>query len=336
MKDSKLGVLLLNLGTPDQPTTQAIRRYLAEFLSDPRVVDIPRWLWLPVLYLFILWVRPHTVAGKYRKIWGRKDSPLRIIMYALAGRTERALQVALREELPGESIMVRPAMTYGSPGIRHSVDAMKQQGVTRYLFLPLFPQYANATVGACYDQVTDCFRPGGAPPFRFIAGYHDQDSYIHALANSVERCRRFLNSETLLLFSFHGIPRAQSDQGDPYANQCVRTAELVAHHLGLGQNQWRLSYQSRFGPAEWLTPYTSNTLARLPAEGIDRVLVICPGFATECLETLEEIKIMNREIFLNAGGSAFKYVKALNATALHVDVMKDLITEHFSPDEQHR
>ena len=328
---TKLGVVLLNLGTPDEPSTAAIRRYLAEFLSDPRVVNLPRWLWLPFLYLVILPLRPKKIVRKYQAIWGKRDAPLRAITQALAQRTEKAL--ASRHH--SGQIMVRAAMTYGSPGVRTVIDEMADAGADRYLFIPLFPQYAGVTVGACYDQISRSFRDH-VPPFRFLSAYHDHSNYIHALTKSIERYRRFRTDDTFLLFSFHGIPQANVANGDPYAKQCVRTAQLVAHHLGLAPHQWRLAYQSRFGPTQWLTPYTDETLKSLPPIGIKRVLVVCPGFATECLETLEEIKITNRDSFMNAGGEAFKYVKALNATAGHVNVMTDLVLAHQYPAEQPR
>ena len=329
----KLGVILLNLGTPDEPSTGAIRRYLAEFLSDPRVVNLPRWLWLPILYLIILNTRPPKLVAKYESIWGRKEAPLRAISEALARRSETELENQLN---PGQ-VIVRSAMTYGSPSVEEVVNHIEKLGVEHYLFLPLFPQYSSATVGACLDSIARTFKNSVTiPPSRFISGYHDKDSYIDALTKSIERSRSFLNENTLLLFSFHGIPESQAAAGDPYAEQCQRTAKLVADKLGLNEHQWRLSYQSRFGPTPWLKPYTDKTLASLPKEGITRVLVICPGFATECLETLEEIKMLNRDIFLEAGGKAFKYTKALNATMGHVNLITDLVINHLYPIEQRR
>ena len=329
----KLGVILLNLGTPDEPNTGAIRRYLAEFLSDPRVVNLPRWLWLPILYLIILNIRPAKLVAKYKSIWGLKEAPLRAISAALARRSE----TALRNQLQAGEVIVRSAMTYGSPSVEEVVNHIEKLGVEHYLFLPLFPQYSSATVGACLDSIARTFKNSiTVPPSRFISGYHDKDSYIDALTKSIERSRRFLNENTLLLFSFHGIPESQVTAGDPYSKQCQRTAELVAQKLGLKKHQWRLSYQSRFGPTPWLKPYTDKTLSSLPKEGITRVLVICPGFATECLETLEEIKKLNRDIFLEAGGKAFKYAKALNATMGHVNLIKDLVINHLYPIEQRR
>ena len=329
----KLGVILLNLGTPDEPSKGAIRRYLAEFLSDPRVVNLARWVWLPILYLIILNTRPAKLVEKYEYIWGRKDAPLRAITEALAKRSE----TALKNQLHSGQVVVRSAMTYGSPSVEKVVNQIEALGVESYLFLPLFPQYSSATVGACFNSIARAFKNKvTVPPSRFISGYHDRDNYIHALTKSIERYRWFQDDDTLLLFSFHGIPESQASLGDPYAVQCHRTAELVAHNLGLADHQWRLSYQSRFGPAPWLKPYTDQTLAGLPGEGINRVLVVCPGFATECLETLEEIKLLNRDIFLEAGGKAFRYVKALNATTCHVNLIRDLVNNHLYPIEQRR
>jgi ferrochelatase len=320
---TRLGVLLINLGTPDDTSPGAVRRYLAEFLADPRVVDLPRWLWLPVLYGIILTVRPAKLSRKYRLIWGRKDGPLRGIMAALAERTREALRTCL----PGQDVMVRAAMTYGAPSIHSVLDEMKAASVRDYIILPVYPQYSNATTGAVQDQLARYLSRREVPSYRFIAHYHDDPRYIGALATSVQRHRLYLREKTMVLFSFHGIPVSQAEQGDPYPDHCQRTAQAVADALDLPH--WRMTFQSRFGPAPWLTPYTDETLASLPGEGYKRVLVICPGFATECLETLEEIRMENRDIFLSSGGEAFKYAKALNATRPHVDLLRDLVLDHL-------
>jgi protoporphyrin/coproporphyrin ferrochelatase len=322
----KLGVVLLNLGTPDEPSVSAVRRYLAEFLADPRVVSLPRALWLPILYLFILPFRPGKVVKKYLGIWGRKDSPLRAITNALATRTQ--------QHVDANYILVKSAMTYGTPDIQQVLTELKEQGASRFLFLPLFPQYTSSTIAACHDQLMRRFSTVPPPSYGFISGYHDDPTYIESLAKSVRRHHTYLEEDTLLLFSFHGIPQAQANAGDPYPQQCQRTAELVAQALGLTDKQWRTTFQSRFGPAPWLQPYTDQTLAQLPGEGINRVLVVCPGFATECLETLEEIKIENRKVFLDAGGRAFKYASALNATLPHVDLMRELISKHAAVNDR--
>ena len=325
-----LGVILLNLGTPDEPSAPAIRRYLAEFLSDPRVVDLPRWIWLPVLYLIILNVRPSKLVEKYQSIWGEKEAPLRELSEALAKLTERDVQNSLKSE----EIIVRSAMTYGSPNIKDVILHVEELGVERFLFVPLFPQYSSATVGACFDKVARAFKDRVTiPPSRFLSGYHDKNYYIKALCNSIRKYKKDEDKQTVLLFSFHGIPQSQASRGDPYQSQCEKTAMLVATRLGLESHEWRLTFQSRFGPAPWLKPYTDETLSNLPKEGIVKVLVVCPGFATDCLETLEEICIENKEIFLEAGGETFQYVPALNASQDHVDLIKDIVLTHLYPME---
>ena len=331
MNKPNLAVVLLNLGTPDKPSTTAIRRYLAEFLSDPRVVDLPRWIWLPILYLVILNIRPPKLVEKYQAIWGSKGAPLREYTEALAELTEGKIQKSLKSE----EVLVRAAMTYGSPTIQDVIHDVERLGVKRFLFLPLFPQYSSATVGACFDKVASAFRDRVTiPPSRFLSGYHDNVGYISALCSSIKNYSQDKFAKTLLLFSFHGIPQSQNSRGDPYQSQCEKTAKLVARELELQDHQWMLTFQSRFGPAPWLKPYTDETLANLPSQGILKVLVVCPGFATDCLETLEEIGIENREIFLKAGGETFQYIPALNASQDHVNLIRDLVLTHLYPMEQ--
>ncbi len=322
-KPEKLAVVLINLGTPEQPTAPAIRRYLREFLSDPRVVSIPRFIWLPILYLFILTRRPNALVEKYKFIWGTYDAPIRNITRALAARTERLLG---RKHL-ADRISVSSAMTYGEPSIKALVAVKKGEGVEKFLFLPVFPQYAFATTSAAYDQVSRAFSKLPVPHFQFVADYHEHSAYIHSLTKSVEAYHNYMADGAKLIFSFHGIPQAQADAGDPYPRQCQRTAELVAHALGLADHEWQLTYQSRFGRAKWLQPYTSDTMAELPGRGTKKVLIVCPGFATDCLETIEEIRVLNRDIFLAAGGERFRYIRALNASADHANTMAEIIME---------
>jgi len=328
--EKQLAVILLNLGTPEAPTVPAIRRYLAEFLSDPRVVSIPRVIWLPFLYLFILTIRPHKLVHKYRSIWGTYDGPIRNITRALAEKSQQLLSRQHQEA----NITVKSAMTYGEPSVNNVIGELKSKGLTEFLFLPLYPQYASVTTAAAHDQVSSTLSSGPIPDFKFISNYHKHPAYIHALTKSIERYGKYLDNGARLVFSFHGIPQAQADSGDPYPEQCRFTADLVAHSLGLADHEWTLTFQSRFGPAKWLHPYTSEVLARLPDEGVENLLVICPGFATDCLETLEEIKVLNRAIFLEAGGKTFKYVKALNATRDHVAMVADIVDEHLFQDER--
>jgi len=328
--EKQLAVILLNLGTPEAPTVPAIRRYLAEFLSDPRVVSIPRIIWLPILYLFILTFRPLKLVHKYRSIWGTYDGPIRNITRALAEKSQQLLSRQHQEA----NITVVSAMTYGEPSVNNVIGELNSSGLTKFLFLPLYPQYASVTTAAAHDQVCLTLSSGPIPNFRFISDYHKHPAYIHALTKSIERYGKYLDNGARLVFSFHGIPQAQADSGDPYPEQCRCTADLVAHSLGLADHEWTLTFQSRFGPAKWLRPYTSEVMARLPDQGVANVLVICPGFATDCLETLEEIKVLNRGIFLEAGGKTFRYVKALNATRDHVAMVADIVDEHLFQDEK--
>ncbi len=331
-KNNNLAVILLNLGTPDEPTPRAIRRYLSEFLSDPRVVDIPRVVWLPILYLFILTLRPKKLVHKYKLIWGTHDGPIRNITKALARRTQ---QLISRNHFQSD-ITVTQAMTYGEPSVANVLHGLHQQGIDDFLFLPLFPQYANATTAAAHDKVCRSLSNGTIPGSRFISDYHQQPTYIDALTKSVEAYSDYLDAGALLIFSFHGIPQAQADNGDPYEAQCRRTAQLVTQQLGLSDDAWRLSFQSRFGLAKWLTPYTSELMASVPLEGNTKILIICPGFATDCLETIEEIKILNKGIFLEAGGQEFRYVRALNASANHAKMVVDIVTKHLFAREIQR
>ena len=320
----KTAVILVNLGTPDEPSAPAIKRYLAEFLSDPRVVTLPRAVWLPILHGAILNVRPRKLVQKYKMIWGTHDGPIRNITAALALRVHEQLT---RED-PDRQIKVTSAMTYGNPSITSVLNQLCDQGCNDFLFIPLFPQYSSATTGAVFDQVTRALCQRTTPLHRFLDQYHQHTAYIHALTKSVEAYNRQINEGAFLLFSFHGIPKSQADKGDPYEQQCQATAERVAHALALEKGQWQVSFQSRFGPAQWLKPYTSDVMAALPGQGRKNILVICPGFAVDCLETIEEIKILNRDIFMAAGGKKFSYIKALNATQDHVELIRTLINQH--------
>ncbi len=310
----KTAIVLVNLGTPDAPDEDSIRRYLKQFLSDPRVVNLPRWLWLSILNLIILRVRPPKLVEKYKLVWGTKDGPIRNITNALAKRVG-----SLMPEVP-----VVAAMTYGNPSMSDALGQVSE--AERIIVLPLFPQYAGATTGAVQDALEQALASStGRQAINFINDYHTDPGYIEALAVSIEKSKAYRDGTPRLVFSFHGIPKSQADSGDPYPLQCKTTASLVAARLNLPHDRWMLTFQSRFGPAEWLTPYTDITMKSLPGQGIHDVLVVCPGFSVDCLETIEEIKILNRDIFLEAGGKRFSYVKALNASWDHAHVILDLI-----------
>lgn len=305
-------ILLVNLGTPDRPDADAIRSYLQEFLSDPRVVDLPRWLWLPILNLFILRTRPAKLVEKYKLIWGTNDGPIRNITSALAGRVQH-----LMPDVP-----VYAAMTYGKPSVS---DVLKEIGdVDQITVLPLFAQYASATTGAVEDVFAKALQ-GSNVHVQLVDNYHDDPGYIKALADSIRHNHAYRSGEPFVVFSYHGIPQLQAREDHRYPDQCLKTSELVSAELGLPADRWRMTFQSRFGPAPWLQPYTDKTMGELPAEGHRNVLLVCPGFAVDCLETIQEIRVLNREIFMASGGESFAYVKALNASWSHARLIASLL-----------
>lgn len=323
-KSESTGVLLVNLGTPDEPTTSAVRKYLRQFLSDPRVVEIPRFVWLPILYAFVLPKRPAKSAENYKKIWSEKGSPL--LHYSQ--RQEKLLQQEMETRFKGP-VHIELAMRYGKPDIESGLKTLQEKGARRLLILPLYPQYSATTTATTFDAISKIL--GGwrwIPEFRFISQYHDHSSYIDALAKSVEEHWKKNARGELLLMSFHGLPKRNLDLGDPYYCQCQKTGRLLAEKLGLENNQWQLTFQSRFGKAEWLKPYTDKTLMELPSKGIKSLDVICPGFPADCLETLEEIEVENREYFIEAGGTEYQYIPALNDQDFHIDALADIVQLH--------
>lgn len=320
----QLGVILVNLGTPEQPTPTSVRKFLREFLSDQRVVELPRFIWKPILYGFILPFRPKKVAHAYASIWTERGSPLKAI-------TED--QVAgLRQKLKQNSdtpVLVEYAMTYGNPGIEATVDKLLQQGATRLLVLPLYPQYSATTSGAVYDQVAQIIQSRRDIPQLFVhKQYYQRDDYIGALTNSIARFQKQHGTPEKLLFSFHGIPKRCVDLGDPYYDQCMATAKATAEQLQLNDDQWHVSFQSRLGKAEWLKPYTSELLEEWGNRGVASVQVVCPAFAADCLETLEEIRIENRDVFVDAGGKSYEMIPCLNSDEEHLQVMANIVTNY--------
>ena len=323
---SRAGVLLTNLGTPDAPHKKPLRKYLRQFLWDPRVVEIPRLAWWLILHGIILWVRPGRSAASYRKIWTGRGSPL---MFHTRDQA-RALAGSMRE-LFGERVVVDFAMRYGTPDIAGTLQGMIEQGVTRLLVLPLYPQYSGATTGSTFDALAaDFTRRRWLPELRFVSQYHDHPAYIEAIADSIQAHRARHGTGDKLLFSYHGEPRRYLDQGDPYHCQCHKTTRLVAQRLGLPESSYLTTFQSRFGKAEWLQPYTDTTLKALAGQGVKSVQVICPGFPADCLETLEEIGEENRDGFLAAGGEQFDYIPCLNAEPGHITALAAIVTEQLS------
>jgi ferrochelatase len=323
-KTETIGVLLVNLGTPDAPDTPSLRRYLRQFLSDPRVVEIPRLIWYPILYGAILTKRPAASAEKYKQVWTNEGSPL----LAISKQQTQLLQRELDIRFTG-TIKVALAMRYGKPSIEQALEELRQAGMQRLVVLPLYPQYSSTTSGTTFEAV---FKEIGSwrwmPELRQINHYHDHEGYIKALADSTRDHWNKNPRGQLLLMSFHGIPKRNLTLGDPYFCECHKTARLLAAELNLRPHEYRVTFQSRFGKAEWLQPYTDKTLEALPSEGIKSVDVICPGFAADCLETLEEIQVENREHFIKAGGQQYYYVPALNAREDHIRMLADLVQQH--------
>jgi ferrochelatase len=315
----KSGVLLVNSGTPATLATRDVRAFLAGLLGDPRVVELPRILWLPILHGIVLRVRPRASAKKYAAIWTPEGSPLAV--------QSETLRRGLEEALRSAQIPVALAMLYtGGASVTQAIASLRAAGVEEIVVLPMFPQYCGATTAAVFDQVSAALRTARhLPALRFVSDFHDEPAYIEALAASVEDHRRQFGVTRHLLMSFHGIPERYVARGDPYRTQCERTGQLLAQRLGLAADAWSVSFQSRFGRARWLQPYTSEALAGMPARGIRSVSVICPGFSADCLETLEEIGIENRDAFKAAGGETFHYVAALNARPDHVAALRTVV-----------
>ncbi len=318
------GVLLTNLGTPDAPTPAALRRYLGEFLSDPRVIEAPRLIWWLALHGVILRIRPRHAAHAYHKVWTDEGSPL----LAISRRQAAALQLSLERRCKGP-VRVALGMRYGNPSIAAALDELRQAGARRLLVLPLYPQYSATTTASTFDAVAAVLKTWRLQPeTRFINHYHDNPGYIRALADSVRAYWAAHGEPERLMFSFHGLPKRYLLAGDPYHCECHKTARLVAEQLGLTDARWLLTFQSRFGREEWLKPYCNQTLREWGAAGVQRVDVLCPGFPADCLETLEEIELQNRDIFLNAGGGEYHYIPALNDSPAHIDMLAALVVQH--------
>jgi protoporphyrin/coproporphyrin ferrochelatase len=320
----RTAVVLCNLGTPDEPTAPALRRYLAEFLSDPRVVEIPKPLWWLILHGIILRVRPKRSAAKYASVWMPEGSPLKVW-------TEKQA-ILLRGYLGerGHQVTVRYAMRYGNPSIPAVLDELKAQGVTRVLFVPAYPQYSGTTTASVFDAVATWGQNiRNLPEIRFVNRYHDDPGYIEALAKRVRQHWQHHGQADQLVMSFHGVPERTLHLGDPYHCECHKTARLLAERLGLGTDRYRVTFQSRFGKAKWLEPYTEPTLIQLAKDGLKSVDLMCPGFTSDCLETLEEINMEAREAFLHAGGQAFNYIDCLNDSPDWIRALTDLSERHL-------
>ena len=326
----KVGVLLTNLGTPDAATTPALRRYLSEFLSDPRVIEFPRWLWWCILHFIILRIRPRRSAAAYRSVWTEQGSPLALH----TNNQAHAVAQKLASQY-GDSVVVDWAMRYGNPSISKTLQKMMEQGVTKLLVLPLYPQYSASTTASTFDALAKDFQQRRwLPELRFINSYHEHDSYITAIANSISTHQQEHGKQEKLIFSYHGVPLRYLHNGDPYHCFCHQTTRLVAEKLGLEDGSFMTTFQSRFGREAWLKPYTDETLKALGKAGTKSVSIICPGFSSDCLETLEEIEEENKEYFLESGGESFFYIPALNSSDEHIDALTQICVENIQDWQQ--
>ncbi|CAM3549665.1 MAG: ferrochelatase [Psychrobacter glaciei] len=314
----RIAVLLVNLGTPDEPTAPAVRRYLKQFLSDPRVIEIPKFLWAIILNLFVLPSRPKRVAEAYASIWDG-DSPMRNIL----NQQVAMLDTRLAEQAAPFRVSVHSAMSYGNPGLPDVMDKLRSEGVDHFVMLPVFPQYSATSTGAVYDAITKwSLKQRNLPNITIVKDYFAHPLYIKALADSIRRFQAVHGKPDKLMFSFHGIPQPYMDKGDPYPRRCKCTAAQVAQALGLKDDEWIISFQSRFGKQEWVKPYTDVILDEWAKSGVKSVQILSPAFSADCLETLEELAIENRENFLHAGGQEYHYIPALNADEAHIDLLE--------------
>lgn len=320
------GVLLVNLGTPDSPSVSDVKRFLKQFLSDPRVVDLNPLIWKPILNGIILNTRPAKVAKLYQAIWSDEGSPLMVVSQGQREKVASLLQAQL-----GQAIPVELGMSYGKPSLASGLDKLKQQGVKRIVVLPLYPQYSCSTVAPVFDAIAAEFKGWrDIPETRFNKEYYQDPTYIQALASSVKSHWKEHGQADVLLMSFHGVPVRYVNEGDPYQTQCQATAFLLAQALGLKDEQWRLCFQSQFGKEEWLMPYTDKLLESLPKDGVKSVDIMCPAFAADCLETLEEISIGGKESFIESGGESYRFIPCLNDNETHIELLAKLVTEQAS------
>lgn len=324
-QQDKIGILLTNLGTPDEATPKALKRYLKEFLSDPRVVEVPRLLWWLILNGVILQFRPRRSAKAYQTVFTEQGSPL--MFHTQAQRDAIAAQL---KQQYGENLVVEFAMRYGNPGYDTVLEKLFAQGVRKLLVLPLYPQYSASTSASSFDQLARNFmRRRWLPDLRFVSHYPDYPPFIAAAADKIRQHWQQHGRADKLILSYHGIPKRYLTNGDPYHCECYKTSRLIAEQLGLSSEQYLTTFQSRFGREEWLKPYTDETLKTLPEQGVKSVQIFCPGFSADCLETLEEIGEENREYFMHAGGQRYEYISALNAEPGHIAALCQLINDNL-------
>lgn len=327
MKNGNIkGAFVINLGTPDAPTRKPVARFLREFLSDPRVIDLPRYLWLPLLNLVIIPLRAGRSAAAYREIWFPEGSPLLVLTKRLSARLASLLEGVAQ---------VETGMRYGEPSIRAGFERLKAAGVDEVVILPLYPQYSYTTTASIYDSIDESLAGlDWNPRVHRVEQYHEHPLWVKAVASDIRDFREKNGVPDVLVFSLHGIPERYVRQGDPYQEQCVASVQAIVKELGLDDSEWMLTYQSRVGREPWLQPYTDKTLQELGSSGTRHVQVVCPGFAVDCLETLEEIAMQNREFFEEAGGEKLEYIPALNDSEAHARVMQALVLERLEDESQ--
>ena len=317
-----VGVLLVNLGTPERPVCPALRDYLSEFLMDPRVIEIPKLLRAVLVRGIIVNVRSHKSAATYRQIWTEDGSPLLVNSMKLG---DKVSQVLAKQR---GSYQVEVAMRYGKPSVADKIASLHAQGIRTLVVIPLYPQYSGSTNGSTFDALVAAFsKQRWVPKLHFVSDYYQRDSYIKAIGDSISQHWQQHGRNQKLLMSFHGIPQKYITRGDPYQAQCRASAAAIANYLDLNESDWMLVFQSRFGAEEWLQPYCDQTLKSLPAQGIKSVDIICPGFSADCLETLEEIEGENKEYFIQAGGEAYSYIPCLNDSDAHAQLMAEIVTD---------
>jgi ferrochelatase len=321
----KVGVLISNLGTPEAPTKQALRPYLKQFLSDPRVVEVPKAIWWFILNGIILNIRPKRSAQAYKTVWTEEGSPL------LTHTKHQAEGLAKRfEEAHGDNVIVDFAMRYGEPSVSTAVENLLAQGARKIILLPLYPQYCASTTGSTFDALAHDFtKRRWLPDFRFVSHYHDHPEFIQCMADKIQQHWDAHGRADKLVFSYHGIPKRYLTNGDPYHCECHKTSRLIAQALGITGEEYMTTFQSRFGREEWLKPYTDETLKALPDQGVKSLQVVCPGFSSDCLETIEEIGEENREYFMESGGERYEYITCLNSDDAHLDMLFNLLESNM-------
>ena len=319
----KLGILITNLGTPDRPERRAVRLYLKEFLSDPRVIEVPKLIWQIILRGIILNLRPQKTVKLYKSIWKKEGGPLLVMLK----KQKKGIKKNLKNKI--KNIKIEIAMRYGNPSLEKGLKKLRDFGCRRILIFPLYPQYCAATTGSTFDKATEILRKWRwIPEIRFINGYSDNFLYIDCLVKSIKDSWKKNGKSQKLIFSYHGIPKKYLLEGDPYHCFCQKTTRLVVEKMKLKEDEYITTFQSRFGPQKWLTPYTDKILKELPKKNVKSIHIISPGFSSDCLETLEELEVENKRNFLLSGGKKYNYIECLNDNILHLKMLSSLIQEH--------